>query len=315
MNLNNIDLDNIDFDKAEDLFDDFLNSCDIIKHQYISPSELVISTITVTGGIGTLVNDEIIYNCMKINDDIIYLEKGSRIRGNKPIKKKKRVKKIIEDSRFKKVDKRKRGKGKSFSNQVSIGVKGILEKHKKPINVKLFKNGRIHMAGCRSLQEAKDIYKIIIQEINKIPTKHMIDGTDREVDIYPIENIKHYDKPDLKINMINSTFRTNFKIEQLKMYNLLQTKYETTDVFTTYNNCMSSPIRVYLKCFGTYDSKKKRSKQPSLFIYRSGSVNVVVPAMNLLYKSYEFINTFFKENYDEIVQKDIDLDSAVLELK
>lgn len=306
--------DDIDFDKAEDLFDSFLNSCDVIKHKYVEPSDLVISTITVTGGIGSLVNDEIIYNCLRINDDIIYLEKGSRIRGDKPIKKKKRVKKDNKDPRFQKVDKRKRGKGKSFSNQVSIGVKGILEKHKKPINVKLFKNGRIHMAGARSLEEAQEIYKIVVKEIGKIPTKHMIEGTDREVDIFPIENMNISTESNLKINMINSTFQTNFKIEQLKLYNLLKSKYEITDVFTTYNNCMSSPVRVYLKCFATYDSKKKRYKQPSLFIYRSGSVNVVVPAMDLLSKAYEFINTFFKENYDEIVQKDINLESSKLNL-
>ena len=306
--------DGIDFDKAEDLFDSFLNSCDVIKHKYVEPSDLVISTITVTGGIGSLVNDEIIYNCLRINDDIIYLEKGSRIRGDKPIKKKKRVKNDNKDPRFQKVDKRKRGKGKSFSNQVSIGVKGILEKHKKPINVKLFKNGRIHMAGARSLEEAQAIYKIIVKNIGKIPTKHMIEGTDREVDIFPIENMNISTESNLKINMINSTFQTNFKIEQLKLYNLLKSKYEITDVFTTYNNCMSSPVRVYLKCFAKYDSKKKRSKQPSLFIYRSGSVNVVVPAMDLLSKAYEFINTFFKENYDEIVQKDINLESSKLNL-
>ena len=306
--------DGIDFDKAEDLFDSFLNSCDVIKHKYVEPSDLVISTITVTGGIGSLVNDEIIYNCLRINDDIIYLEKGSRIRGDKPIKKKKRVKNDNKDPRFQKVDKRKRGKGKSFSNQVSIGVKGILEKHKKPINVKLFKNGRIHMAGARSLEEAQAIYKIIVKNIGKIPTKHMIEGTDREVDIFPIENMNISTESNLKINMINSTFQTNFKIEQLKLYNLLKSKYEITNVFATYNNCMSSPVRVYLKCFATYCSKKKRYKQPSLFIYRSGSVNVVVPAMDLLSKAYEFINTFFKENYDEIVQKDINLESSKLNL-
>jgi hypothetical protein len=307
--------DNIDFDKAEDLFDSYINSCDIIKHEYVTPSNLVISTITVTGGIGTLVNDEIIYNCLKINDKIIYLEKGSRIRGNKPLKKKKRVKKEIGDPRFKKIDKRKRGKGKSFSNQVSIGVEGILDMHKKPINVKLFKNGRIHMAGARSLEEAEAIYNIVVEEISKISLKHPIQGTDRIVNIYPIENINPYSESGLKINMINSTFQTNFKIEQLKLYNLLKTKYDITEVFTTYNNCMSSPIRVYLKCYATYDSKKKKFKQPSLFIYRSGSVNVVVPRMELLDKAYKFINTFFKENYNEIVQKDIDLESTNLNIK
>ena len=70
---------------------------------------------------------------------------------------------------------------------------------------------------------------------------------------------------------------------------------------------MSSPVRCYLKCMGTWDEKKKRHKQPSLFIYRSGSVNVVVPEMHLLDEAYNFINSFFREHYDQIVQKDINL--------
>lgn len=56
-----------------------------------------------------------------------------------------------------------------------------------------------------------------------------------------------------------------------------------------------------------YDEKKKKYKQPSIFIYRSGSVNVVVPSMNLLMKSYDFINSFFKLKFHEIVQSELKL--------
>ncbi len=300
------DIFEIDFDKAADLFDDYINSCDIIKRHYIKPTPLIISTITVTGVIGSFVNNRIIFNCLPTNEKIIYIENGSNIRGDKPLKKKKRVKKE-KLNRFVKVDKRKRGKGKSFSNQVSLGIKGILEKHKKPINVKLFTNGGIHMAGPRSLEEAKYIFDTIAQEVNKISTTHSIKGTDKIINIYPIENIRTIENSKLTIKMINSTFQTHFKIEQLKLYHLLKKKYEITDVFTTYNNCMSSPVRIYLKCFSTYDHKKKRYKQPSLFVYRSGSVNIVVPDMNLLDKAYNFINEFFEKNFQEIVQKDINL--------
>lgn len=303
-------LDEIDFNEADALFEQYMEKCDVVKMEYVKPSPLIISTITVTGCIGSLVNDEIIYNCVELNDDVIYLEKGSRIKGDKPAKKRKRIKKKKGDNRFTKVDKRKRGKGKSFSNQVSLGIKGILEKHKKPINVKLFKNGRIHMAGCRSLEEGLGIFDIVNKAIKKIPTKHKIAGTDRIIDIFPIENMKMSKESNLTINMINSTFQTNFKIEQLKLYNLLKSKYKITEVFTTYNNCMSSPVRCYLKCMGTWDEKKKRHKQPSLFIYRSGSVNVVVPEMYLLDEAYNFINSFFREHYDEIVQKDINLEDV-----
>ena len=302
------DIFDIDFDKAADLFDDYINSCNIIKRHYIKPTPLIISTITVTGVIGCFVNSKIIYNCLPINEKIIYIENGSNIRGDKPMKKKKRIKKE-KLNRFVKVDKRKRGKGKSFSNQVSLGIKGILEKHKKPINVKLFTNGGIHMAGPRSLEEAKSIFDTIAQEVSKISITHSIKGTDKIINIYPIENIRTIENSQLTIKMINSTFQTNFKIEQLKLYHLLKKNYEITDVFTTYNNCMSSPVRIYLKCFSTYDHKKKRYKQPSLFVYRSGSVNIVVPDMNLLDKAYNFINEFFEKNFQEIVQKDINLQS------
>lgn len=145
--------------------------------------------------------------------------------------------------------------------------------------------------------------------MNKISTTHLIKGTDKIINIYPIENMHTIENSQLTIKMINSTFQTNFKIEQLKLYHLLKKIYEITDVFVTYNNCMSSPVRIYLKCFSTYDKKKKRYKQPSLFVYRSGSVNIVVPDMNLLDKAYNFINEFFEKNFQEIVQKDIDLQS------
>jgi len=296
----------IDFDKAADLFDDYINSCNVIERKYVPPSPLVISTITITGIIGSFVNNNIIYNCLSTNQDIIYLENGNNIRGNKPLKKKKRPKKEKID-RFTKIDKRKRGKGKAFSNQVSLGIKGILPKHKKPINVKLFTNGGLHMAGPRSLEEAKLILDIIIKQINTISLKHLIQGTKKYINIQPIENIRTKDNSELTINMINSTFQTNFKIEQIKLFNLLQKTYEITDVFTTYNNCMSSPVRVYLKCFSEYDKKKKRYKQPSLFVYRSGSINIVVHNMDLLDKAYNFINEFLKKNFEEIVQIDIDL--------
>ena len=86
-------LDEIDFNKANALFEQYMERCDVIKVKYVEPSPLIISTITVTGCIGSLVNDEIIYNCVELDNDIIYLEKGARIKGDKPAKKRKRVKK------------------------------------------------------------------------------------------------------------------------------------------------------------------------------------------------------------------------------
>ena len=298
------DVIDIDFDKAKQLFDSYINTCEITSESFVEPSQLNISTITMTGVIGTLVNDAIINNCIPLSDRIVYVECGSLVRGVKPEKKKKRVKKDNSSiSKFKKIDKRKRGKGKSFSNQVSLGI--YVKGHKKPINVKLFKNGGIHMAGCRSLEEGICMYEIVTNQIKKIPIEHKVENSDKIIKIYPIENMRTVKNGNLKINMINSTFKTNFKIDQLKLYNLLLKTFSTDEIFTTYNCCMSSPVRVYLKNLSIYDEKKQKRKQPSLFIYRSGSINVVVPVYELLEKSYNFINDFLKKNYNKIVQKSL----------
>ena len=297
------DVIDINFDKAEELFNNYIDTCEVTSEEFVEPSELNISTITITGIIGNLVNDTIINNCLPLSNQIVYVECGSLVRGKKPEKKKKRVKKTNDISKFKKIDKRKRGKGKSFSNQVSLGV--YIENHKKPVNVKLFKNGGIHMAGCKSLDEGKYVFNIVANHIKKIPIEHKVENSDKVIKIYPIENMVSIQNSKLKINMINSTFKTNFKIDQLKLYNLLLEKYDTEEIFTTYNCCMSSPVRVYLKNISIYDEKKQKKKQPSLFIYRSGSINVVVPVYDLLEKSYTFINKFLKDNYDHIVQKSL----------
>ncbi len=56
-----------------------------------------------------------------------------------------------------------------------------------------------------------------------------------------------------------------------------------------------------------YDEHKKKYKQPSIFIYRSGSINVVVPCMELLQKAYDFVNDFLKLKFDKIVQTELKL--------
>ena len=48
-------LDEIDFNEADALFEQYMEKCDVVKMEYVKPSPLIISTITVTGCIGSLV--------------------------------------------------------------------------------------------------------------------------------------------------------------------------------------------------------------------------------------------------------------------
>lgn len=301
--MENDDID-IDFELADKLFDNYINSCEIEEQYYIEPSELIISTITLTGQLGTKINKEEIYKNLEINDEIIYIEYNNNIKGIKEEKKVIRKKKNI----IKKKDKRCENKGKSFGNQISIGIKGILNKHKKPICLKIFKNGGIHMAGCRSLEEGNEIYNIIKKNLEKKNKEK------KREENKLIEGLKELKDANLSVKMINSTFRTNFEFDQFNLYNILKDTYSSDDVFVTYNCCLSSPVRCYLMKMSIYDEKKKKEKQPSIFIYRSGSVNVVVPSMDLLEKSYKFINNFFKLNFEKIIIEKIKLETGIIKI-
>ena len=48
---------------------------------------------------------------------------------------------------------------------------------------------------------------------------------------------------------------------------------------------------------------QKKEKKPSIFIYRSGSTNIVSPNMDLLSKAYIFINKIIKKYFSKIVYK------------
>ena len=63
-------------------------------------------------------------------------------------------------------------------------------------------------------------------------------------------------------------------------------------VFTTYNNCMSSPVRVYLKCLSTYDYKKKITPLSVNFID-----NFSIHVSDIYTNTYKTLS-YLSSNYD-----------------
>lgn len=293
-----------DYNNAEKLFNNFLQikltEMNKKKVTYKNPTPIKISTITLTGKIGDYVMGKFLYDRLPINNDIIYTECGKQYKGKKNKKKAKYSKK----EQMEKLDKRKLGRGKPLSNQISIGMKGSTE-HKNPICLKIFKNGKIQLTGCKSIEEGYTLYRKLYKYIEVIPKEFTLG--DAIYKIQPIRNI--IDPKDLKLDteMINSSYNLNFEVEQLKLNNLLKKKYQD-EIFVTYDSCVSSPaVRCYLMNMSVYDERKKKKKQPSCFIYRSGSVNIIVWKIDMLEKAYNFLNKFIKENFKEIVNQEIDL--------
>jgi hypothetical protein len=301
-----------EFKEANELFDSFLSRCKIIKQKKEKQDDFSISTMTIVTNMCDNINVKMVFQRLKIDKDIQYIESGGKeVRGEKDIKKssykKKEKKKKIKD-------KRKLGKGSPFSNQISIGFKCDIHGHihNNPICVKLFKNGRIQMTGCKDIDEVKYVYNKLYTKLNNIETIYYLNS--KEIRIFPVQNIRTFEELDIKTEMINGTFSTKCKIDLNKILNKLKEVHmndnDETEDDIYINSEKKSPLICYLKLFGIYDKKKSKNKIPSVFIYNSGAINIIAINEEIIMKSYEFISNFVDKYYDDIVETDIQFDET-----
>ena len=297
-----------DYINAEKLFNKFyqqkMDEIDKIAVFYKDPTPIKISTITLTGKIGDYVMGKFLYDRLPINSDIIYVECGKQYKGKKTKKKAKYSKK--EQSG--KLDKRKLCRGKPLSNQISLGMNGIEAGHKNPVCFKIFKNGNIQITGCKSLDEGYKLYKKLYDYIKQVPNEFTLKNSNIKYKILAVKNIILPENLVLESEMINASYNLNFEVDQKKLNKLLNKKYKNDEIFVTYDSCVSSPaVRCYLTNMSVYDERKKKKKHPSCFIYRSGSVNIIVWKQEMLIQAYNFINEFLKTNFKEILSQNIEL--------
>lgn len=298
-----------EFKESNKIFDDFLLNCKYKIIKKLPQEKFKVSTMTITSNFCENVNIKMIYERLKLNENIVYIENGkNNLRGTKKIKTKKSYckKKII-----KKMDKRKLGKGKPFSNQISIGIKCHNENHKhnNPICLKIFKNGNIQMTGCKNNEEIKKMYNIMFNNIQKINTEYLYKN--KIINIYPICNIKSFNAINIKVEMINGTFKCNFKINLNKLFELIQRKFTDDEIFI---NCEKKTTLIcYLKKYKTLNKIKNKEKCPSVFIYNTGAINIIAINKDILMKTYSLISNFIDQNYDEIVQKEINFDQNFIQ--
>jgi hypothetical protein len=297
-----------EFKKANEIFEDFLSHCDIKEYVKQEQSNFVVSTMTITSQICDEINVKVIYERINIDNDIQYIEfSKDKIKGMKNNKKKIYKKKKIMNNEN---DKRKKRKGNPFSNQISIGVKCDISghEHNNPICMKIFKNGKIQMTGCKDENEVLYVYGKIFKKINELNTEYFIGN--QKVIISPVKSMKLPKELDIKLEMINGTFRTNFNINLNNLFNILNDKYKD-DVYISYEK--KSPLRFYLKKLKITRDDSKKIKNPTIFVYNSGSVNIISVNKEIFYQTYEFISNLIKNNYDDLIDSDINIDYEYLE--
>lgn len=260
-------------------FDKYIGSCEIVTPKHKKFGSFKISTITCVSTIAPNIDIEKLFKIVdeKNDDDIVYVKYSNDIKGEKKTRRNplKRIK----------------GKNQLFSNQMSFGFKcpfDHIHQHKNPISVKVFRNGRIQMTGCKNMTEIRFMYNKLTTQIFKMDKNHII---------FP------FTEDNILVEMINGTFYINQSLDLNKVLETFEQKYTHEQVFVIQNK--KSPLNFSIKLLGYFDKKKSKDKIPSVFIYNTGAINIIATKKDILYQTYEFMKQNITENWEKIIEKKI----------
>jgi len=205
----------------EIVIDDVSETDDAIRKEI---SQVRISTMTVLCELGVDVNLDVFYEHLPVSSPrskvradgtvdtyrIVSLEYMEKTAKGTPKQKKRRVSATTADANG--TDTKRR---KSFYNQATIVLDYI-----KAVNLKLFRNGSIHITGIIDEEQGKCAVGFLCDEIRAIYEKHpevLCEVENRTIDQI---GCHRWD-----IVMINSDFSCNFRIRREKLFEILDAKY------------------------------------------------------------------------------------------
>lgn len=256
-------------------------------------TKLNISTITAIANIGSELDLDLVGRYIELGNNIRYIKYGTHTRGipTKKISKKKELKKKI------------------FFNQATFIVRSPSSKF---VNVKIFTNGKIQMTGLKNIDDGKIIVNQLISDIQKIN----LEGTE-DANKQIIKNITNFKLSEFKTVLINTDFKTNFKIKRPELHKLLVNDYK---LFSKYEPCIYPGVdtkfycnTIYksdglchckIKCNGKgYGNGVGDCKKVTVATFQSGSV-IITGARNMdqVIQTYEFIKKMFVDNYSKIIK-------------
>jgi len=276
--VNNINLEestmNIDVQEEVQYIDNIILSLEDL------PSNMSISTISVTGKINCKMVLENIDKYIKLSDDgILSVKYGGKYR-----------------SLERKLKNRKKKDIRCFENQLTMEIRVLGDKK---INVKIFKNGSFQMTGCKSIKDCntvlnrlirklKHTYAIIDVESEKIIEKRFME------DINEIEGIK---VNGFKIDMINSNFRVPYLINREALYNILLAQ----KINCRYEPCIHACVNIKYPI-----ENDPNNKVVSIFVFQSGNIIITgARTREQINSSYNYITNILNSHNDKIVKKDL----------
>lgn len=297
-------IDESKYKQSNDVFENYMKSCKSIKTKKISVSDFTVSTITCISFIADVIDIKRVCQFLNVTDNnhIAYIEADNVFKG---IRKHKKAGSSLKKSKLK--DSVNKTRNQLFSNQMSVGIECTCPKHcgknehKNPISVKLFRNGRIQITGCKDDSEIKKVYTILYNELLKIPSEFNYNGT--IIKIPTVKGLISFEKADISIEMLNGTFKIGSKLNLKTVMNFYKNKYTKDEIFRTINK--KSRINLSIKKFQYFDKKKSKWKMPQVFIYNTGSVNIIATTYKLLENTYKLLCNDIKNETKNFALKEL----------
>jgi len=201
----------------------------------------------------------------------------------------------------------------NFYNSCSIIVKG--NKNSKCVNIKLFNNGKITLTGAKTDEDGYSACVYLLNELKKYNNMFIDISEEKIINSY-INNFR--------ITMINSDFNTKFKIDLIKLLDILNNLEK--DIFIKFNPGTYRGLMIGFfwneknkvqdgccHCDDKCTGKKKKSndinkicKKVTISIFKSGSVIITGGYLQKqIDDAYIFINNLFTEHYHNIIKLSI----------
>jgi len=148
------------------------------------------------------------------------------------------------------------------------------------MNIKLFNNGSVQITGCKSINDCYDVLTTLVTILKK--GDDFLDANSKST--IQISNIK--------IDMINSGFNLDYKIDREKLLHILKTNHNTTrDKYIGQVECKYNPLHACVNIKYNYPTDDGLQKKISIFVFQTGSI-LITGARNLqhIIGAYEYIN-------------------------
>lgn len=221
-------------------------------NESILPDHLNVSTISLSFQMNTIVNIDDVAKEVQLNPNgICSIDyKGNLNTLNDKKKKKKR-------------------KENNFYNSITIEIMGCSDKS---INFKIFKNGGVQAAGCKSMVDGDRAIQTLVNTLNPK---------------YVTEPIRI---TDLKINLINVNFKLKFCVNREKLHKILLEEC----IPCAYEKCKHAGVKIEFV-------PENKESPISIFIFESGSI-VITGSKNEqhILSGYNYITNLIKTHRESI---------------